>query len=151
MSRLYECTYILKYTQHNVHTYTACVSRIQKAYRQKKIQCPSRRLSQFTLESIECFIEVHAFLRSYDFAPIAYTPPLVTLSQFSCVSPVELSDGRGGRVLARSQITKSYDGEKAWPSINHSILSASPHRFEDESEAFMFKAADRAIGESIIQ
>ncbi len=38
------------------------------------------------------------------------------LSQSSFVSLVELTDGGGGRE------TKSYDGEKAWPSITHSIL-----------------------------
>jgi hypothetical protein len=36
-----------------------------------------------------------------------------------CMSPVELTDGRGvGGVGA-----KSYDGEKTWSPINHSILS----------------------------
>jgi hypothetical protein len=40
----------------------------------------------------------------------------VSLYQSSCVSPVELTDGRGGGA-------KSYDGEKAWSSINHPILS----------------------------
>jgi hypothetical protein len=49
---------------------------------------------------------------------------LLSLSQSSCVSPVELTDGRGGV------------GERAWFSINHSILSASLHgrgqRFGEE-------------------
>ncbi len=46
---------------------------------------------------------------------------VVSLSRSSCVLPVKLSDGRG---QGRSQITKSYvDAEKAWSSINHSILS----------------------------
>jgi hypothetical protein len=40
---------------------------------------------------------------------------VVSLSQSSCVSPVELTEGGGG---------KTYDREKAWPSINHLILSA---------------------------
>ncbi len=35
------------------------------------------------------------------------------------MSPVELTGGVGGRRGA-----KSYDREKAWPSVNHSILSA---------------------------
>ncbi len=37
----------------------------------------------------------------------------------------------GRRVWARSQI-KSYDGEKAWPSINHWIL-ASRHTYQSQS------------------
>ncbi len=57
-------------------------------------------------ESIEWFIEDQAFLQ------------VVSFSQSSCVSPVELTDGRGG-----GRGTKSYDLEKAWPSINYSILS----------------------------
>jgi hypothetical protein len=46
---------------------------------------------------------------------------LVSLSQSSCVSPVELTDGRGGRGWARG--VESYDRKKAWASINHSIFS----------------------------
>ncbi len=41
----------------------------------------------------------------------------VFLSQPSCVSPVELTDGRGGWGGANSN-----NGEKTWPSINHSVL-----------------------------
>ncbi len=46
-------------------------------------------------ESIEWFIEDQAFSPSYDLAP----PPLsrqkvVSLAQSSCVSPVEMNDGR---------------------------------------------------------
>ncbi len=40
---------------------------------------------------------------------------VVSLAQFSCVLPVELTDGREGGA-------KSYDGEKFWSSINLSIL-----------------------------
>ncbi len=59
-------------------------------------------------ESIEWFIEALAFLLSYDSTYRPHPSPLscqhiVFLSQSSCVSPVGL--------------------EKAWPSINHSILS----------------------------
>jgi hypothetical protein len=55
--------------------------------------------------------------------PYALAPspsPVSKLSLFLSlpVSPVELTDGREG-VGA-----KSYDGEKAWSSINHAILSA---------------------------
>ncbi len=63
-------------------------------------------------------------MRSYYSAP--HPPPsppptqqqIVSLSQSSYMSPVELTDGRGDGRGARS-----YDGEKAWPSINYSVLS----------------------------
>jgi hypothetical protein len=66
--------------------------------------------------SIECFIEDQAFLRS---APRHPPPPLfhqqvVPLSQSSCVSPVEITDGREGGRGAKSSVR-----EKAWPSINY--------------------------------
>ncbi len=57
---------------------------------------------------------------------LAHPPPSphsLSLSQSSCVSPVELTDrgeGGGGR-----QETKADDREKAWSSINHSILSGT--------------------------
>jgi hypothetical protein len=44
-------------------------------------------------------------------------PPVVSLSQSSCVTPIEITDGMGdggGAIL--------YDGEKAWSSVNHLIL-----------------------------
>jgi hypothetical protein len=61
-------------------------------------------LLRLSPESIEWFIEDQAFLRSYDSAP---RPPhyllspvsrqqVASLSQSSCVSPVELTDGKGG-------------------------------------------------------
>ncbi len=40
------------------------------------------------------------------------------LSQYSCVLPVELYGGGGGGGVA----AKSYDDEKAWLSINQSLL-----------------------------
>jgi hypothetical protein len=46
---------------------------------------------------------------------------LVSLSQSSYVSPVELTDGRDSDGDGRK--AESYDCKKAWPSINHSILS----------------------------
>ncbi len=49
---------------------------------------------------------------------------VVSLSQSFCVSPDELIDG-----WVDGQGTKSsYDGEKAWPSINHSIISSRNQR-----------------------
>ncbi len=54
-----------------------------------------------TPESIDLFIEDQAFLWPYDSAP--HPPPthlssqqVVYLSQYSCVSPTEFTDGRGG-------------------------------------------------------
>ncbi len=60
---------------------------------------PDRRLynAWCRSESIEWFIEDQTFSPSYDLAPPP--PPLVSKlspSQSSCVSPVELTDGRGG-------------------------------------------------------
>jgi hypothetical protein len=46
---------------------------------------------------------------------------IASLSQSSCVSPVDLTERRG-RESGRG--AKLYDREKAWPSINHSIPSA---------------------------
>jgi hypothetical protein len=79
-------------------------------------------------ESIECFIQDQAFSPLFHLAPPSPLPPLyrqqaVSLSQSSCVSSVELTDGRGGGRGAKS----SYDDKKAWTSIHHSILSASIH------------------------
>jgi hypothetical protein len=55
---------------------------------------------------------------------LAPPPPIsrrqvVSLSQSSCVSPVELTDGGGGV----GGVPNAYDNEKAWTSKNHSILS----------------------------
>ncbi len=59
-------------------------------------------------------------MRLYNFGSSLTTSSLsrqqvVSLSQSSCVSPVELTEGGGA---------KSYDREKARSSINHSIVSA---------------------------
>jgi hypothetical protein len=82
-------------------------------------------------ESTECFIEDQAFLRSYDSAPLLAHPlflssPVSKLPLFSvsCESSVELTDGRWGGGGGRG--AKPYDREKAWLSINHSILSGLP-------------------------
>jgi hypothetical protein len=62
-------------------------------------------------------------LPSYD-APPPHSlsrQQVVCLSQSSCVSVVELTNGRrGGKELGGA---KSHDGEKARLSINHSILT----------------------------
>jgi hypothetical protein len=65
----------------------------------------------------------------YDLAlPPPPLPPLfreqvVSRSQSSCVSPVELTDGRGRRGRGWG-VTKSYDGEEAWFSVNQSMFYA---------------------------
>jgi hypothetical protein len=48
---------------------------------------------------------------------------VVSPSHSSCVSPLALTGGRGGEVGGDGGGAKSYDGEKAWSSINHSMLS----------------------------
>ncbi len=72
---------------------------------------------------------LQAFLRSYDLA--SCPPPLptllsrqqvVSLCQSPCVSLVELTDRWGGEGDGRG--VKSNVREKAWHTINHSILSA---------------------------
>ncbi len=72
-----------------------------------------------------------AFLRSYHSAPRPPTLSLVSkvslfLSRPACVSPVELTDARVGvkGEGGGARGAKSYDREKAWPFINHSLLSA---------------------------
>ncbi len=52
------------------------------------------------------------------------SPPLLAVNclsfSVSCVSPVQLTDGRGRE--GGGGTAKSYDGEIAWSSINHSKL-----------------------------
>jgi hypothetical protein len=71
-------------------------------------------------ESIECFIEDQAFPPSYNFAP-SPPPPLSSqidsLSQSSCVSSVDLTDGDGGGG------GRGGETNHTMYSINHSILS----------------------------
>ncbi len=74
-----------------------------------------------TLESIEWFIEDQAFSPSYDLAPCSLPPPpsatCLSFSVFLCVA-----DGAYWRESGVGWGANSYDGEKAWYSINHSIL-----------------------------
>jgi hypothetical protein len=79
-------------------------------------------------ENIEGFTEDQAFSPSKDLAPPRPPPPLarqqvVFLSQSFCGSPVELTDGREG---VSGGGVETYDGEKTWSSINHSILKTYP-------------------------
>jgi hypothetical protein len=46
---------------------------------------------------------------------------VVSLSQSTCVSPVQLTNGIRGEEGGKR--AESYDDEKAWSSINHSRLS----------------------------
>jgi hypothetical protein len=62
---------------------------------------------------------IYSFSPSHDFAPPP-SPPVSKLSLFLSL-PVELSDGKGGGGRGGAN---SYGGEKAWSSINHSILFA---------------------------
>jgi hypothetical protein len=72
------------------------------------------------------YIEGQVFLWSYDSAPPQ--PPSALpcgklstyLLQSSCVSLVELNDGRGGK---GGRGAESYNRKKARSSINHSIFS----------------------------
>jgi hypothetical protein len=54
-------------------------------------------------------------------APLSHQQ-VVSLSQSSCVSPIELPEGIGGGVGVGEE-QKLYNREKAWQSINHSVLS----------------------------
>ncbi len=86
-----------------------------------------RKLSVIS-ESIKLFIEDHAFLWSYDSVPrpppfLPSSQQLVSLSPSSCVSSVELTNGRWGEEVGLGRGAKSYDRNTAWPSINHSMLS----------------------------
>jgi hypothetical protein len=64
------------------------------------------------------------WLLPHPLAPLPSANCTVSLTQSSCVSPVELTDGDGrGRAGQGGHEAKSYDIEKAWSSINHSILS----------------------------
>ncbi len=47
-------------------------------------------------------------------------PQMIYLSQSFCVSPVQLTDGRGGGDVRGAE---SYDRKKPWSSINNSIQS----------------------------
>ena len=87
-------------------------------------------------ESREWFIEDQGFSLSYNLAPSPLSrQQAVSLSQSSYVSRVELltwigelgGEGGGG--------AKSYVGEKAWSSINHSKLSARHYRVQFKLKA----------------
>jgi hypothetical protein len=67
-------------------------------------------------------IEDQAMIRLFAHSPHS-RQQVVSLSQSSCVSPVELTDGKEGC----GHVVKSYYRDKAWSSINHSLLSDSKH------------------------
>jgi hypothetical protein len=76
-------------------------------------------------ESMELFIEDPAFSPSYDLDPPPPSP--FTLTSISSTDVThrktekerQIADERGGRGWGGD---KSYDGEKSWSSINHSII-----------------------------
>ncbi len=56
-------------------------------------------------------------MRSYDLALSPLRQQVVSLSQSSSVSQVELTDGRRGEGVLGGEGAKSYDREKVWSSI----------------------------------
>ncbi len=62
--------------------------------------------------------------------PPPFRQQIACLSQSSCVSPVELTTGRGGGGGGGARGAKSYHCEKAWPSMNQSKLFARRLRRE---------------------
>jgi hypothetical protein len=67
-------------------------------------------------------------LLAHSLLPALSYQQVVSISQSTCVLPVELTDGREGGRLGGGRGAKSYDREKAWSSINHSILSDLRYR-----------------------
>jgi hypothetical protein len=60
--------------------------------------------------------------RSHDSAPrLPPFPTLVSLCQSSCVSPVDLIDGRGGTGWARSQILRLRESLDLYKSYNNTL------------------------------
>ncbi len=90
----------------------ACTS---TSYSMQLSSSPLATQSMVTSESIEWFIHNQAFSPSYDLAPPPPPPPFPVRK--SCVSPVKVSDLRGGEEPNHT-LTRL-----AWSSIYHSILS----------------------------
>ena len=78
-------------------------------------------------ESIKWLIEDQGFFgRMIRLHPLPPLPrQIVFLPKPSCASPVELTDGRG-RGIGGWRGTKSYDREKAWPSVNYQFSLSGP-------------------------
>ncbi len=85
----------------------------ERSKKTRKLTRAANGIPPCTAESIECFIEDPAFLRSYDSAPPSPLPhpPLLSLI-------MSLPDGRGGRRLARSQIIRPWESLALYISIN---------------------------------
>jgi hypothetical protein len=74
-------------------------------------------------ESILWFIKYQTFLRSYDWAPRPPCEHVFSFSVFLCVTDEACWRGRTGGCGGGA---KSWDRRgEAWPSVNHSILSAA--------------------------
>ncbi len=101
-----------------------------KASRQKKITSPKyyclalcvyHSTSGAGTESVELFTEDQAFSPSYYLAlpPPLYRQQAFSLSQFSCVSPVELTQDRGGEGEGKkSQIIRRRENLVLYESFN---------------------------------
>ncbi len=96
-------------------------------------KCTFACSKHITPESIEWSIEDQNFLRLYVWYGSSPTPPpptfssqqIVSLSQSSCVSPVELTDERGERAKEPNHTS----ARKSMVLHNHWILSASAQCF----------------------
>jgi hypothetical protein len=68
------------------------------------------------------FYRVPGFLAIAWFGSFPLLSRQLSLSQSSCVPTVEFTDGRE-RGRGEGEGAKSYDGEKAWSSVIHKLLS----------------------------
>ncbi len=84
------------------------------------ISCVAHTPCTLASESIQCIIEDQAFSpRKIRFLPILQSASCLSFSIFLCVVRRAYWLEGGGEKGA-----KSYDGEKAWPSTIHCLLSA---------------------------
>ncbi len=98
---------------------------------------------QFVLNLPRSYREYWIIYRGLDFLAVVWfgcspTPlsrqQVFSLSQSSCVSPVKLTDGRGGGGWGRDgRGAKSYDREKACHSVNYSILRGVTYMYSTYS------------------
>ncbi len=89
-------------------------------------------------------------MRSYDLARRPPPSPLsrhqvISLSQSSCVSPAELTDGEGGEGASGRRAKLLYDRKKAWSSGNNSVLSGGPQSAPEKSANAFFDGVAKLI------